>query len=120
MRHSEEILHLEGGSWEEYRGVLQMCRDGIRKAKAQMELNLTRDVKNNKKGFYRYVGRRRRAKESVPPLINEMGELASSDMEKAEVLINALPQSSLVVKIPMSVRTLNLEERVRGEDSVPL
>ena len=35
-----------------------MCRDRIRKAKAQMELNLARDVKDNKKGFYRYVGRR--------------------------------------------------------------
>lgn len=47
---------------------------------------MARDVKNNKKGFYRYIGRRRQAKESVPPLINETGELASSDMEKAEVL----------------------------------
>ena len=28
-----------------------MCRDGIKKAKAQMELNLMRYVKNNKKGF---------------------------------------------------------------------
>jgi len=27
-------------------------------AKAQMELNLARDVKDNKKGFYRYIGRR--------------------------------------------------------------
>ena len=63
-----------------------MCGDGIRKAKAQVELNLARDMKNNKKGFYRYIGKRRQAKESVPPLINEMGELASSDREKAEVL----------------------------------
>ncbi|KFV02204.1 hypothetical protein N339_05970, partial [Pterocles gutturalis] len=73
-------------AWEEYRGVVQMCRDRIRKAKAQMELNLARDVKNSKKVFYRYMGRSRRAKESVPPLINKKGELASSDMEKAEVL----------------------------------
>ena len=50
-----------------------------------MELNLVRDVKNNK-GFFRYVGRRRQTKESVPSLINEDRELASSKMEKAEVL----------------------------------
>jgi len=31
-----------------------------------MELNLAREVKDNKKGFYRYLGRRRQAKESVP------------------------------------------------------
>ena len=53
-------------SWEEYTAVVHVCRDRIRKAKAQMELNLVRDVKDNKKGFYRYTGRRRQAKESVP------------------------------------------------------
>jgi len=42
-----------------------------------MELNLARDVKNNKKGFYRYIGRIRQTKESVLPLIIENGELAS-------------------------------------------
>jgi len=31
-----------------------------------MELNLVRDVKDNKKAFYRYISRRRRAKENVP------------------------------------------------------
>ena len=51
-----------------------------------MELNLARDVKDNKKGFYRYIGRRRQAKESVPPLMKGNGELASSDIGKAEVL----------------------------------
>ena len=38
-------------SWEEYRAVVRACRDRIRKAKAQMELNLARDVKD-KKVFY--------------------------------------------------------------------
>ena len=41
-----------------------MCRDRIRKVKVQKELNLARDVKNNKKGFYRYIGGRRQAKET--------------------------------------------------------
>ena len=50
---------------KEYRAVVHVCSDRIRKAKAQMELNLARDVKDNKKGFYRYIGRRRQAKESV-------------------------------------------------------
>ena len=56
-------------SWEEYRAVVCVCRDRIKKAKAQMELNLARDVKDNKKGFYRHIGRRRQVKESVPPLL---------------------------------------------------
>ena len=63
-----------------------MCRDKIRKAKAQMEQNFVKDVKDNKKEFYRYIGRRRQAKESIPPLVKGNGELASSDTEKAEVL----------------------------------
>ena len=62
-----------------------MCRDGIRNAKVQMELKLARDVKNNK-GFLRYTGQKRQAKESVPSMINKKRELTSSDMEKAEVL----------------------------------
>lgn len=49
-----------------------------------MELNLERNVKNNKKGFYRYTGQKRQAKESVLPLKSEKGELASTEMEKAE------------------------------------
>ena len=44
------------------------------------------DVKDNKKGFYRYIGRKRQTKESVLPLMKGNGELASSDIEKAEVL----------------------------------
>jgi len=61
------------------------CRDRTRKAKTQMELNLVRDVKNNKMGFFSYTGQNRQAKENVLPLIYEKGELAPSDIEKAEV-----------------------------------
>ncbi|KAK4807100.1 hypothetical protein QYF61_018441 [Mycteria americana] len=32
-----------------------------------LELNLARDVKNNKKDFYRYVAQKRKIKENVPP-----------------------------------------------------
>ena len=70
--------------WEEYRAVVCVCRDRIRKARVQMKLNLVMDVKD-KKGFYRYLGRRQ-AKESAPPLIKGNGELASSNIGKAEVL----------------------------------
>ena len=56
--------------WEEYRDAVQMFRDGVRKANVRMELNLVRDVKKNK-GFFRYIGQKRQAKDSVPPLINE-------------------------------------------------
>lgn len=50
-----------------------------------MEHNLSKDVKNNKNGFFWYPGQKRQAKESVLPLINEKGELASTYTEKTEV-----------------------------------
>ena len=51
-----------------------------------MEVNFTLVVKNNKRTFHRYIDQKRWAKESVPPLKNEKGELTTTDMEKAEVL----------------------------------
>ncbi|KAK4825160.1 hypothetical protein QYF61_024549 [Mycteria americana] len=75
-------------TWEEYRDAARLCRDGVRKAKAQLKLNLARDAKNNKKGFYRYINQKRKVKESVPPLMNKNGDLVSTDKEKAEALNN--------------------------------
>lgn len=73
-------------AWEEYRDVVHTCKDKIRKAKVQMELNIARDLKNNKKGFYKYIGRKKQTKDNVPPLISKDRELAFSNIEKAEVL----------------------------------
>jgi len=54
-------------SWENYRDAVRLCRDEVRRAKAWLELNLARGAKNTKQGFYRYVGQKRKVKESVPP-----------------------------------------------------
>jgi len=54
-------------TWEEYRDAARLYRDGVRKVKAQLELNLARNAKNNKKGFYRYVSQKSKVKESIPP-----------------------------------------------------
>lgn len=51
-----------------------------------MELNLVGDVKNNRKGFYRFVVQKRRAKDSITPLIHEREKMATMDTEKVEVL----------------------------------
>ncbi|KFV01476.1 hypothetical protein N340_10208, partial [Tauraco erythrolophus] len=73
-------------AWEEYREIVRVTRDQVRKAKALIELNLARDIKGNKKGFYRYVNDKKRSRENVGPLRKETGDLATQDMEKAEVL----------------------------------
>jgi len=63
-----------------------LCRDGVRKAKVWMELNLARDAKSNKKGFSRYVSQKRKVKESVTPMMSKTGKLITTDEEKAEIL----------------------------------
>jgi len=45
--------------WEEYRDAARWCGDGVRKAKAQLELGLEKDAKN-KKGFYRFINQKRK------------------------------------------------------------
>lgn len=52
---------------------------------------MERNLKNNKNEFYWYIDQKRKAKENVPLLINEKGELAATDMEKAEVLNSFFP-----------------------------
>jgi len=58
-------------TWEEYRNVVRAFRDATRKAKAQPELKLSRDVKNNKKGFFNYISSKLKARDNVGPLLNE-------------------------------------------------
>ena len=40
-----------------YKKLARTCRDAVRRAEDQLELKLTEDVKNNKKGFFRYIRR---------------------------------------------------------------
>jgi len=48
-------------SWEEHRDAARLCRNEVRRAKAQLQLNWARNAKNNK-SFYRYVSQRRKVK----------------------------------------------------------
>ncbi|PKU47396.1 hypothetical protein llap_2298 [Limosa lapponica baueri] len=105
----ETHRHWEQGqvSWEEYRDIAWLCRDGVRKAKVQLELNLARDTKNNEKGFYRYVSEKRKVKESIPPLMNTTGKLVKMDKEKSEVLNIFLHQFTLAISLPTPLEKTN-------------
>ncbi|XP_060139070.1 uncharacterized protein LOC132593239 [Zootoca vivipara] len=71
---------------EEFKHIASTCRDKVRKAKAQNELRLAREVKSNKKGFYGYVRSKRKNKETVESLRGEDGEMQTGDRERAELL----------------------------------
>ena len=71
---------------KEYKEVVKMCREKIRKAKAQLELNLATGVKGNKKLFYKYISSKRRTRENLHSLLDETGNMTTEDKEKADVL----------------------------------
>jgi len=66
-------------TWEEYRNVVRACRDAVRKAKVHLELNLARDVKNIKKGFFNYISSEQKTIDNMGPLLNEVGDLLMED-----------------------------------------
>ena len=73
-------------SYDDYRYVANMCRDKIRKAKAQLELSLATKAKVNSKCFYKHISSERKARENLHPLLDAEGNLVTTDRDKAEVL----------------------------------
>ncbi|CAM4564646.1 unnamed protein product [Lepidochelys olivacea] len=105
---------------EEYKNIARSCRNDIRRAKSHLELQLARDVKSNKKGFFRYVGNKKKAKESVGPLLNEGGNLVTEDVEKANVL-NAFFASVFTNKVSSQTAALGITKWGRdGQPSVEI
>lgn len=51
-------------SWEEDRAAVHIYREETRKAKAQLDLMLAIVVSDNKKGFFKYVNRKRRSRKT--------------------------------------------------------
>lgn len=64
---------------------VQLCRDGVRKAKTKLELNLSRDAKNNRRSSTDILGKKQRLVKEYP-LINNSAQLVTMDEEKTEVI----------------------------------
>ncbi|GAB0208703.1 mitochondrial enolase superfamily member 1 [Grus japonensis] len=107
-------------TWEEYRDAVRECRDATRKAKAHLALNLARDVKDNKKGFFKYISSKRTTRENVGPLLNEVGALVTEDTEKAELLNAAFASVFTAKASPQESQTLEVGEKVWRKEDLPL
>ena len=81
-----------------------MCREKIRKAEAQLELNLATKVRESSKYFYKYISSKRRARDDLHSLLDAEGNLVTKDQDKAEVL-NALFASVFNTKTCYSLGT---------------
>ncbi|GAB0183275.1 hypothetical protein GRJ2_000792800 [Grus japonensis] len=85
-----------------------------------MEFNLARDVKDNKKGFCKYIGDKRKTMENVGPLLNKTEDLLIQDMEKVEVL-NATFTSVFTSKSGLQKSQVpETKGKVWSKDDVPL
>ncbi|KAK4822673.1 hypothetical protein QYF61_019040 [Mycteria americana] len=108
-------------SQEDYKGVVRLCREKIRRDKAELELNLAAAVKDNKKHFFKYISSERRAKENLQPLVDGGGNPVIKDKEKAEVL-NAFFASVFNSRANCSLGTQppELEDRDGDQNGAPI
>ncbi|KAK4810636.1 LOW QUALITY PROTEIN: hypothetical protein QYF61_007373 [Mycteria americana] len=106
----------------DYKGVARLCREKIRRAKTELELNLAAAVKDNKKYFFKYISSKRRATENLQPLVDRGGSIiVTEDEEKSEVLnaffasvFNSRANCSLGTQPPES------EDRDRDQNGAPI
>lgn len=90
------------------------------KAKSEMELNLARDVKDSKKTFCKYIGDKRQTKENVGPLLNELGDLVTQDIEKVDVPYVRLSLVFTSKTRLQESQTLEIRGRVWSMDGISL
>lgn len=84
-------------TWEEWRNVVRACRDAVRKAKAHLEFNLAKEVKDNKKSFFACVSSKNKTMENVGLLLSEVAAVVTGDAEEAEIQ-NAFLASVITTK----------------------
>jgi len=83
-------------------------------------LSLARDVKDKEKGFFNYISSKRKTKDNVGPLLNEVGVLVTENAEKEEWL-NAFFASVFSAKAgPQEAQSPEVRKEDCRKDDLPL
>ncbi|KAK4825574.1 LOW QUALITY PROTEIN: hypothetical protein QYF61_000573 [Mycteria americana] len=105
---------------EDYKGVARLCREKIRRAKAELELNLA--AATTKKHFFKYISSKRRVKENLQPLVDGGGNTVTKDEEKKAEVLNAFFASVFNSRANCSLGTQppELEDRDKDHNGAPI
>ena len=69
-----------------YKSLRNQVTSATRQDRVAFERNITKEIKNNNKLFWRYVNSQRTSKSAIPDLKRKDGSLTADDREKAELL----------------------------------
>ncbi|GAB0207774.1 hypothetical protein GRJ2_003243100 [Grus japonensis] len=104
---------------EDYRDAVGHCSEKIPVCKAQLEFKLASTVKDNKKGVFKYVNSKRRIRDNIGLLLDEVGHLTNRDIDEAE-MFNAFFTSVFNTNDgPRDLQSPVLEDRDWGDDKLP-
>lgn len=57
-----------------------------KKTQSSVGAERRKDMKSNRKDFYKYIASKMKAKDKASPLLNELEDVVTKKMEKAEIL----------------------------------
>lgn len=103
-------------AWEECETVVRGCREATRKAKASLELNPARGIKDNRNGFFKYTAGKTNTRGTVGPLMSEVSVLQSSKRARRRTWIttdwSASPPSLELLPVIFSTFISDLDEGI--------
>lgn len=114
-----DVWNVEKGqaTYEDYRNIIMVFINETRKAKAQLELNLASNIKDNRKFFYKYISRKTKNRENGRPLLNQMGVTRHTKGRNTE-FFHALVFTA--ENVPQESQTSEVREKGQRKKNFPL
>ena len=75
-------------NWKRYKAARDKLRTSMRKARRLYEKNISKDARNNKRSFFKYVNSRLTVRPEITAMKTRDGNLVEEDSEIAEVIVD--------------------------------